>query len=69
MQDMKMRDQLAGVQNDGKVSMENQLVKKCLKAIVFVYRIMPSLYVYLINECRKKIYCIITDTQLTAQLV
>jgi len=66
---MKMRDQLAGVENEGKVSMESQFVKKCLKAVVFMCWIIPSLHVYLINECKKKIYCIITDTQLTAQLV
>jgi len=28
MRDMKMRDQLAGVENEGKVGMENQFVKK-----------------------------------------
>ena len=31
MQDMKMRDQFAGMENAGKVSMESQSVKKCLK--------------------------------------
>jgi len=31
MRDMKMQDQLAGVENAGKVSMESQSVKKCLK--------------------------------------
>jgi len=46
MQDMKMRDQLAGLENEGKVSMENQFVKKCLKAVVLMYRIIPVLHVY-----------------------
>jgi len=50
MQNMKIRDQLAGVKNEGKVSMESQFVKKCLKAVVCVCRIIPSLQVYLINE-------------------
>ena len=36
MRDMKMRDQIAGVENAGKVSMESQSVKKCLKVVVFV---------------------------------
>jgi len=49
-----MQDQLAGVENEGKVSIENQFVKKCLKAVVFVCRIIPSLHVYLINECKKE---------------
>jgi len=66
---MKMQDLLAGVENEEKVGMKSQFVKKCLKAVVFACRIMPSLHVYLINECRKKIYCIITDTHLTGQLV
>jgi len=35
MRDMKMRDQIAGVENAGKVSMESQSVKKCLKVVVF----------------------------------
>ena len=30
MRDMKMRDQIARVENAGKVSMESQSVKKCL---------------------------------------
>jgi len=29
-----MRDQIAGVENAGKVSMESQSVKKCLKVVV-----------------------------------
>jgi len=49
--------------------MEIQFVKKCLKAIIFVCRIIPSLHIYLINECKEKIFCIITETQSTAQLV
>ena len=36
MQDMKMRDQFARVENAGNVSMESQSVKKCLKVVVFV---------------------------------
>ena len=38
MRDMKMRDQTAGVENAGKVSIESQSVKKCLKVglVVFV---------------------------------
>jgi len=40
--DMKMRDQFAGVENAGKVSMESQSVKKCLQVIVFVCRVIPS---------------------------
>ena len=39
---MKMRDQFAGVENAGKVSMESQSVTKCLKVVVFVCRIIPS---------------------------
>ena len=42
MRDMKMRDQIAGVENAGKVSMESQIVKKCLKVVVFVRRVIPS---------------------------
>jgi len=42
MQDMKMRDQFAGVENAGKVSMKSQSVKKCLKVVVFVCRVIPS---------------------------
>jgi len=42
MRDMKMRDQIAGVENAGKVSMESQSVKKCLKVVVFVCRVIPS---------------------------
>ena len=37
-----MRDQFAGVENAGKVSMESQSVKKCLKVVVFVCRVIPS---------------------------
>jgi len=37
MRDMKMRDQIAGVENAGKVSMESQSVKKCLIVVVFVW--------------------------------
>ena len=40
--DMKMRHQIAGVENAGKVSMESQSVKKCLKVVVFVCRVIPS---------------------------
>ena len=42
MRDMKMRDQFAGVENAGKVSMESQSVKKCLKVVVVVCRVIPS---------------------------
>ena len=42
MRDMKMRDQFARVENAGKVSMESQSVKKCLKVVVFVCRVIPS---------------------------
>ena len=42
MRDMKMKDQIAGVENAGKVSMESQSVKKCLKVVVFVCRVIPS---------------------------
>jgi len=42
MRDMKMRDQIAGVENAGKVSMESQSVKKCLIVVVFVCRVNPS---------------------------
>ena len=42
MRDMKMRDQIAGVENAGKFSMESQSVKKCLKVVVFVCRVIPS---------------------------
>jgi len=42
MQDMKMRDQFAGVENAEKVSRESQSVKKCLKVVVFVCRVIPS---------------------------
>ena len=49
MQDLKMRDmnlrhQLARVENAGKVSMESQSVRKCLKVglVVFVCRVIPS---------------------------
>jgi len=40
--DMKMRDQFAGVENAGKVSMESRGVKKCLKVVVFVCRVILS---------------------------
>ena len=30
--------------NAGKVSMESQIVKKCLKVVVFVCRVIPSVY-------------------------
>ena len=39
---LKMRDQIAGVENAGKVSMESQSVKTCLKVVVFVCRVIPS---------------------------
>ena len=42
MRDMKMRDQIAEVENAGKVSMESQSVKKCLKVVVFVCRVITS---------------------------
>ena len=42
MRDMKMRDQIAGMETAGKVSMESQSVKKCLKVVVFVCRVIPS---------------------------
>ena len=42
MRDMKMRDQIARVETAGKVSMESQSVKKCLKVVVFVCRVIPS---------------------------
>ena len=47
MQDLKMRDmnlrhQFARVENAGKFSMESQSVKKCLKVVVFVCRVIPS---------------------------
>ena len=42
MRDMKMRGQFARVENAGKVSMESQSVKKCLKVVVFVCRVIPS---------------------------
>jgi len=42
LRDMKMRDQFAGVENAGNVSMESQSVKKCLKVVVFVCRVIPS---------------------------
>jgi len=54
MRDMKMRDQIAGVENAGKVSMESQSVKKCLKVVVFVCKVIPPLYVYLINKVKSK---------------
>ena len=42
MRDMKMRHQNARVENAGKVSMESQSVKKCLKVVVYVCRVIPS---------------------------
>jgi len=42
MRDMKMRYQIAGVETAGKVSLESQSVKKCLKVVVFVSRVIPS---------------------------
>ena len=42
MRDMNLRHQLARVENAGKVSMESQSVKKCLKVVVFVCRVIPS---------------------------
>ena len=42
MRDMKMRDQIAGVETAGKVSMESQSVKQCLKVVVFVCTVIPS---------------------------
>jgi len=42
MRDMKMRGQIAGVETAGKVCMESQSVKKCLKVVVFVCRVIPS---------------------------
>ena len=59
MRDMKMRDQIAGVENAGKVSMESQSVKKCLEVVVFVCRVISSVQVYLINECETELYWII----------
>ena len=35
-------DQIAGVENAGKVSMESQSVKKCPIVVVFVCRVIPS---------------------------
>jgi len=42
IRDMNLRDRFAGVENAGKVSMESQSVKKCLKVVVFVCRVIPS---------------------------
>ena len=42
MRDMNLRHQFARVENAGKVSMESQSVKKCLKVVVFVCRVIPS---------------------------
>jgi len=53
MRDMKMRNQFAGVENAGKVSMESQSVKKCLKVVVFICRVIPSVLVYLINDVKR----------------
>jgi len=47
MRDMKMRDQIAGVETAGKVSMESQSVKKCLKVVVFVCRVILSVYTHI----------------------
>ena len=57
MRDMNLRHQIArvenarhenagpnwGVETAGKVSMESKSVKKCLKVVVFVCRVIPSL--------------------------
>jgi len=53
MRDMKMWDQFARVENAGKVSMESQSMKKCLKVVVFVCRVIPSVKVYLINDVKR----------------
>jgi len=42
--DMKMRDQFAGVENAGKVSMESQSVKKCNCICVQSYSFSVSLF-------------------------
>jgi len=43
MRDMlNLRHQIAGVETAGKVCMESQSVKKCLKVVVFVCRVIPS---------------------------
>jgi len=34
---------ICGVENAGKVTMESQSVKKCLKVVVFVCRVIPSI--------------------------
>ena len=39
--DMKIRYHIARVENTGKVSMESQSVKKCLKVVVFVCIVTP----------------------------
>ena len=67
MRDMNLRHQIAGVENvrhenagpncrvetAGKVSMESQSVKKCLKVVAFVCRGIPSVKVYLINDVKR----------------
>ena len=50
MRDMKMRDQIAGVENAGKVSMESQSVKKCLQVAVFVCRVNYSFSISLLDK-------------------
>ena len=71
MRDMNLRHQFArveiaghenagpicGVENAGKVSrpMVSQSVKKCLKVVVFVCRVIPSVQVYLTNECETEL--------------
>ena len=42
MRDMNLRHQIAGVETARKVSMESHSVKKCLKVVVFVCRVIPS---------------------------
>jgi len=42
MRDMNLRHQFARVENAVKFSMESQSVKKCLKVVVFVCRVIPS---------------------------
>jgi len=39
--------------------MESQSLKKCLKVVVFVCKVIPSVQVYLINECETELYWII----------
>ena len=60
MRDMKMRDQIAGVENAGKVSMENQSVKKCLIVIVIICVQIYSFSVSLLDKwCETELYWII----------